>query len=165
MRNWTHYRAGITVLASTCLMAAPAVGLRANAEEPTRCTAELVITLSPGVGSQPSSGVFHSEGDPVPFVCGGRRGTMSEDGRYGTSKPVTCTTGGDGWGIHYITLDGKTIRNTFTTSFGQMSDGVVSGRFEGERYSGTFTVTPIEGDCTSRPMTRIKAQIDGLLRP
>jgi hypothetical protein len=136
----------------------------AGADEGRRCTAELVISFSPGVGSEPTSGVFHSDGDSGRLDCGGPTGTIGEDGRYGTGKPVTCSSGGEGWGVHSLTLDGKTIRNTFTFDFGGISGGLVSGRFSGERYSGTFTFTPIDGDCVSSPVTKGNVKLDGVLR-
>lgn len=125
-----------------------------------RCTADYIVNVSPGLGSEPTSGVFHSDGEKGTIDCQGRRGTFGGDGRYGTKEPMTCTSGGEGWGVHSFTIDGKVIKNSFTMEIGQISDG---HRFEGERLSGTFTVTPIEGDCVTKPTTSVRVQIDGLL--
>ena len=129
-------------------------------QQGTPCTAEYVVRLSPALGSEPTSGVFHSDGESGTIDCQGRRGTFGGDGRYGTKDPMTCTSGGEGWGVHSFTIDGKTIKNTFTMEIGKISD---RHRFEGERYSGTFIVTPVEGDCVTKPATSVRVQIDGLL--
>ncbi len=159
----SQLRLRIMLVTAAALAVVPA-GTATGAEEGTRCTGELVATLTPGIGSEPVSGVFHSDGESGRLDCGGRTGTIGEDGRYGTETPVTCSSGGEGWGVHSITVDGKTIKNTFTFDFGGISAGLVSGTFTGERYSGTFTVTPTDGDCVSSPITKAKVTLDGILR-
>ena len=62
------------------------------------------------------------------------------------------------------TFDGKTVKDTFTFEFGGIAGGIVTGTYEGERYSGTFTATPIEGDCVSAPATKARVQLDGVLK-
>lgn len=42
-------------------------------------------------------------------------------------------------------------------------DGVVSGEFIGEKFSGTFEIMPPEGDCVSTPITRLRAAGEGVL--
>jgi hypothetical protein len=66
--------------------------------------------------------------------------------------------------VHSITFDGKTIKNPFTFTLGDLADGSIPGRFEGERYSGTFTFTPVEGNCVSQPVTKGRVHLDGVLR-
>jgi len=130
----------------------------------TRCTADYIANLSPGLGSEPTSGVFHSDGESGAIDCQGRRGTLGGDGRYGTKDPATCTSGGEGWGVISFTIDGKTIKNAFTMEFGGISGGLITGRFKGDRMSGTFTFTPVEGDCVTKPASSGRVQIDGLLK-
>lgn len=67
-------------------------------------------------------------------------------------------------GVHSFTLEGNPIKNSFTMEIGSISHSPTSGRFEGERLSGAFTVTPVEGDCVTTPATRVRVQIDGLLK-
>jgi hypothetical protein len=43
--------------------------------------------------------------------------------------------------------------------------GVLSARFEGTRYSGNLEITPIEGDCISGPITKVKGFGEGILHP
>jgi len=165
-RRMPMVRTGTLLTALTAFVLGPggATMPAAGAAEGARCTGELVATLTPGIGSEPASGVFHSEGEGGTLTCGGRSGTIGEDGRYGTERPVTCSSGGQGWGVHTIVVDGTTIRNTFTFEFGGISGGLVSGKFAGERYSGTFTFTPSDGDCVSSPVTKGHVKLDGILR-
>ena len=150
----------VFVLAIASVAVVPAVAQ----QEGTRCTAEYVANLSPGIGSEPVSGVFHSDGEDGTIDCQGRKGTLGGDGRYGTKDPDTCTSGGEGWGVNSFTIDGRTVKNTFTMEYGGISGGLVTGRFEGDRMSGTFTFTPIDGDCVTKPATSGRVQIDGLLK-
>ena len=144
------------------VMASVGVVPAAAGQHEVRCTADYVVALSPGLGAEPSSGVFHSDGESGTIDCQGRRGTFGGDGRYGTKGPMTCTSGGEGWGVHSFTIDGETIKNSFTMEIGKIPDGL--GRFEGDRLSGTFTVTPVEGDCVTKPASRVRARIDGRLK-
>jgi hypothetical protein len=164
-RTTSNMRARHCVLiAFVLVMASVGVVPAAAQQQGTRCAAEYVVNLSPGLGSEPVSGVFHSDGESGTTDCQGRRGTFGGDGRYGTKEPITCTSGGEGWGVHSFTIDGKTIKNTFTMEFGGISGGLSSGRFEGDRLSGTFTFAPVEGDCVTKPATSVRVHIDGLLK-
>lgn len=154
------------ILGVLALLALSVPVLPAGAQEPagTSCTADYLVALAPGLGSEPASGTFHSGGETGTIDCQGRRGTLGGDGRYGTSGPVSCTSGGEGWGVLSFTLADGTVKDTFTMDFGGLSGGFVSGRFEGERLSGTFTFTPTEGDCLHNPVTRGRVHIEGNLR-
>ena len=157
-------RARLSVLSAFIpVLASVGVVPAAAQQQGTRCTAEYVVNLSPGLGSEPKSGVFHSDGESGAIDCHGRRGTFGGDDRYGTKDPATCTSGGEGWGVNSFTIDGKTIKNVFTMEFGGISNGLSSGRFEGDRLSGTFNFAPVEGDCVTKPATSVRVQIDGLL--
>ena len=152
----------LTAIAAV-LLSAPVMPAGAQQQQGIPCTADYEVSLSPGFGSEPVSGAFHSDGESGTIDCQGRTGTFGGDGRYGTEEPVTCTSGGDGWGVNSFTLDGETIKNTFTMDFGGISSGLVTGRFQGERMSGTFTFTPTEGDCLKNPATKGRVRIDGTL--
>ncbi|HEV3365712.1 MAG TPA: hypothetical protein VG795_16530 [Acidimicrobiia bacterium] len=148
------------LIAVVLVLASVGVVPAAAQQQGTRCTAEYVVNLSPGLGSEPVSGVFHSDGESGTIDCQRQRGTFGGDGRYGTKEPITCTSGGEGWGVHSFTIDGSNIKNTFTMKIGKISD---RHQFEGDRLSGTFTVTPVEGDCVTKPATSVRVQIEGLL--
>ncbi len=153
--------------ASALLFAVPPLAtLPAGAAPGTHCTAEVVLTLAPGLSEQPGPGTFHSDGENGTISCDdGTTGTFGGDGRYGEQKPVTCSSGGDAWGVQSITVNEKTIKNTVTIDFGGISSGFLSGTFDGERYSGTFTYTPTEGDCFTQPNTKGTVRLDGTLTP
>ncbi len=42
---------------------------------------------------------------------------------------------------------------------------MLSGRFEGTRYTGTIELTPTEGDCFTAPVTKLKGFGEGMLHP
>jgi len=147
-------------------------------QEGTPCTFAFDITFSPGVSETPTSGTHTSGGQTGAVECDGPvngkqptgPGTFGESGRYGTVDPDTCTGGGEGDGVDTLvfpTADGtETIKSPFTAEWGEISTrggGVVAGRFEGERYSGTLELTPTDGDCLSRPMTKGRVIGEGIL--
>ena len=139
----------------TFMASAGAASPTAAQQQATRCTVEVSIVASPGLSEQPSSGAFHSDGETGTIKCAdGRTGTFGTDGRYGTKNPSTCTSGGEGWGVQTFTIKGVTVRDTFTFTNAGVSQGKLSGKSEGERLSGSFTVTPTDGDCFTKPMTK-----------
>lgn len=50
-------------------------------------------------------------------------------------------------------------------TYGELSTkgGVVSGTFTGDRFSGTFEFTPMEGDCFTSPITKVHVTGEGVL--
>jgi opacity protein-like surface antigen len=141
------------------------VAAPAQAQQATKCTAEFVVTLDPGVGPEPSSGTFHSPDDSGTIDCGGAgSGSFRADGRYGTEDADSCSSGGEGWGIHSFTLGGNDMKSTFTFDFGGISGGLVNGTFDGETLSGTFTFRPTKGDCVTGPATEGVVNIDGTMK-
>ena len=139
----------------------------AEAQQGKHCTGEFDITISPGIGSEPSSGVFHSpDGENGTITCdGGGKGTAGVDGRYGTKDGDSCSSSGsgEGWGIHSLTLNGENIKSTFDYEFGGLSGGLVNGTFKGERFSGTFSYSTTEGDCVTAPTTAGTVTFEGIL--
>lgn len=136
----------------------------AEAQQGTHCTADFVVSLSPGIGSEPSSGVFHTGGETGTISCdGGGKGTAGVDGRYGTKDGDSCSAGGEGWGVQSFTIGSDNIKNSITFDFGGLSGGLVNGKFDGERFSGTFTFTPTKGDCVTSPATEGAVKLDGVM--
>lgn len=151
-------------------------GDAARGAESTPCTAEFDLTLSPGLSNTPSSGTFTSGGETGTVECrgtvNGRQatgpGTWGAEGRYGTVDPDSCTSGGEGEVIQSFTVptaDGNEhVVNEGTLTYGALEGGgLISGTFEGPRFSGTFDVTPTEGDCVTAPITRIHVSLRGTL--
>lgn len=157
-------RARQTILIVCALfMASVAVVPAGAAEKGVPCTADFVVSLTPAMGADPVAGSWHSGGETGTIDCQGRKGTFGGDGRFGTKDPDTCTSGGEGWGVHSLTIQGKNTKSTFDYDFGGFSNGLVSGKFQGESLSGTFTFTPVEGDCVKTPASKGKVHIDGTL--
>jgi hypothetical protein len=138
----------------------------AGAARQMRCTFDVVVTVSPGLSASGSSGTFSSGGETGTVDCNGRQGTFGTDGRYGTKDPDSCSSGGEGTGVHNITLGSQQTASHFTFTYGELSTkgGVVSGKFDGDHFTGTFEFTPTEGDCFTQPMTEADVTGEGVLR-
>src|SRR5256885_7907642 len=124
----------LPVIVGGGLMAVPAGGASGGPQAETVCTngqSRETITFTPGVSETPSSGFWFSSGDLGTEQCTGPvlgyepTGPVTirhHGGRFGTTDPDLCSTGGEGWGggTHPIpTKDGtKTIGNTLTLTYG-----------------------------------------------
>jgi hypothetical protein len=148
-------------LFSSVLLVAPA----GQAQQATECTGKAVFTMTPGLSETPSSGT-HNGRNGTEDCNGPLQGenptgpiAVEWDGRYGTADPDTCSSGGEGWAVayHYVpTANGtKIVRVIALIKYGGVSNGVLSGTFEGDYFSGTLRITkPVEGDCLTSPMTK-----------
>jgi hypothetical protein len=176
--NGRRFLAG--TIATFTLLAWPAGTGLAGAREGTRCTFAYVITLSPGLSTEGSSGTVTTNGPTGKLDCDGPvngrkpngEGTIGISGNYGTTDSDSCTSGlvGGGEGAGSTTLAVPTrggeqvVTDGYALTYGQTSSkGVVSGAFEGERYSGTFDLHPLEGDCVTRPITKVLVTGEGFL--
>jgi hypothetical protein len=143
-----------------------------SAQQNTACEATVDVHFSPGLSSTPSSGTFTSRGETGTVRCdgpvNGRRptgsGTFGVSGHYGTRDGDTCASGGEGDAVQGWTIptdDGdEKIADQQTFTYGALSGGsTFGGEFKGERYSGTFEVTPQDGDCFTRPLTTVRAVV------
>lgn len=155
----------LVAVATIVLAAFAGAAVPAGAQGEVQCRWEIDIALAPGLSVEPSSGVFHSGGETGPITCGDRTGKIGNDGRYGTAGPVTCTSGGEGWGVLSYTFPDGNTKDTFTVKFGALSQGQMSATFEGEHLSGRVTFTPTEGDCVTAPVTRGRLDGEGVYRP
>ena len=158
---------------------APVVGADAEQAAPCRFTAEFDMT--PGLSLAPTSGAFTSGGETGTITCSGSvdgrmvtgPGSFGADGNYGTTDGDSCVSGGEGSAVQSFTLatgDGPVpVRNVITFTYQPVpgpsgSLALASGRFHGERFSGTFDVTLVEGDCVTSPVTRVRLEGRGMLR-
>ena len=161
-------RVRTTLVATLAVMfvgSAATAATTAAAPADTKCTVEVLVGVSPGLSQEPSSGRYHTGGETGTMHCAdGRSGTYGTDGRYGTEKAATCSSGGEGWGVQSYTLDGANVRDTYTIVFPGMSQGTVQGTFDGERFSGTWTFSPTEGDCVTKPMSKGTLKVEGILK-
>jgi hypothetical protein len=147
------------------MVSAGAASPTAAQQQGTRCVAEFSMVLSPGLSEKASAGAFHSGGETGTITCAdGRKGTYGTDGRYGTKNPSTCSSGGEGWGVSSFTIKNANVKNTYTITFAGVSQGTVQGTIQGETFSGSFTFTPTEGDCFTKPMSKGTVRAEGILQ-
>lgn len=136
--------------------------------------------MSPGFSMSPSSEVFATPGGETGTItCDGaldnKRSTGPgrigvTDGRYGTEDPDTCTSS-EGSAIHSIIIPTDkgpaTYKDVFTYRFGEVAvgrRGPAVGTFKGQRLSGTFNLSVIEGDCLTKPVTKARVSAEGIFR-
>ena len=176
IRRAVHGRAVVTATMVALALVPAGVGAhRAKAdplgdenEKGAHCFIDKDDMLSPGLSLEPSSGTAVT---PAPGIieCHGKvngfapsgDGQVTEEARYGTKDPDTCTSGGEGDGKFVVSIPTsggvQKFVATFTFTYGEPSThgGVVAGRVTGDGVHGTFDVTPKEGDCVTRPVTRV----------
>ena len=93
---------------------------------------------------------------------------MVDEGPYGTKDPDTCFTGSEGGGTDTIkipTADGVVTvvsRYSYVANRPSTQGAVLSIRFEGTRYTGNLEITPIEGDCITAPITKVRGLGEGV---
>jgi hypothetical protein len=167
----TALAALVVVLLAVLLPAVRAVrasSLPLDDEKHTECFIDKDDVLSPGLSIRPSSGTAVTPA-PGTIECHGKinghdptgNGQVTEHARYGTKDPDTCQDGGEGDGKFEISLPTnggvQTFTLLFTFTYGEPSTrgGVVAGKFTGQGFHGTFDATPKEGDCVTKPVTRI----------
>lgn len=145
--------------------AVPGGSTPVTAESTESCTAEADFSITPGVSTSPTSGTFTTGGDTGTLDCkGGGKGTIGFAGRYGTKDPDSCSSGGEGTATDTFRFsDGSTVRDDVEFIYGAFQGGIVGGSFKGARASGTFEITPIEGDCVSKPITKARAVFRNLV--
>ncbi len=138
--------------------AIPGASTPVAAAESVSCTAEGNFTVNPGLSTSPSSGTFTTDGDTGTLDCkGGGKGTVGIDGKYGTKDPDSCSAGGEGTSTGvYKFSDGSQVTDTVEFTYGPFQGGALGGSFKGERSSGTFEVTSVDGDCVSKPITKAR---------
>jgi hypothetical protein len=141
----------------------------------TPCTFEYDAVISPGLSSSPSSGTVKTNGESGTITCDGPvngkqptgPGTYGVDARYGTKGGATCQSGGDGDGVATFTIPTSSgaehVTFHFTYSFGGLKNGLLYAQYDGDRMSGTAEVTPQDGDCASRPVTKVHTKGKGTL--
>jgi hypothetical protein len=136
----------------------------------TTCVVGHEPTLTPGLSMEGTSGTFKtmqlgsiSCDGPVRGITPTGPGTLHDEGRYGTKDPDSCPTGGEGEGAYTITFptdEGeKQIVTPFILTFGDFTThegGFVGVHVRGEGMSGDLGARPTEGDCVSKPITKVK---------
>jgi hypothetical protein len=170
-RLWPVAAAGTMVLA--WVTSGTAVGLAAQ-QGSTVCTIVFDEVRSPGLRTAPSSGTLTSNGEGGLISCDGPvhgrqptgAGSSGVSGRYGTRGADSCRTGGGGDEVQSMTIPTATgperVVNTVTFTYGPMRGGVLTGQFQGDRMSGTFTARPYRVvHCGSTAMTKFRVDESG----
>ena len=166
----------LAVLALTLLGSTPGT-VSAGTQGEAQCTFSIDVVFSPGLSTQGSSGTFTTGGQTGTMDCSGPvnghqvtgKAPMATDGRYGTKGPDSCASGvfggGEGTAVDNLTFPtaggAQQVIDRLTFHYGHPSTngGVVAGTFEGDHCTGTFDLTPTEGDCVTKPIT--KAHVTG----
>lgn len=149
----------VAVLAVATFGAVSATPAPAAEPGPT-CVGYDVLEVSPGLSAEHSTGTVNHVGplgqencyggDPLGYKATGPIGIEHYITYSGTcTEPVL-----EGYALHHIpTADGvKTIRNDFTAGL---------GTFQGRKFSGTYVVRDVEGDCMGAPITKFRADYVG----
>jgi hypothetical protein len=150
-------------------------GVPTLADQGTRCTFDFEISFSPGLSMNPTTGTHGGTG---PLTCDGvvngaqptGSGTLTDDGRCGTKDPDTCS-GSEGDGTDTIkipTANGlQTVVSHYTYTAGDRvptKGGMGAGSFTGSHFTGTFEFTVLEGDCVTKPVTKVRVFGEGILK-
>ncbi|MGQ0631394.1 MAG: hypothetical protein ACT4P1_10145 [Sporichthyaceae bacterium] len=162
MTTRTRVTAGLFALAAVAAGIAAAPASPANAAETgPACVGFDVLEIKPGLmadkvtkGTVNHVGPLGEEtctGDSLGYKATGPIGIEHYINYEGTCTDLLLT----GYALHHIpTADGvKTVRNNFTAAIGY---------FVGDKFSGTYTVSELEGDCgLTAPLTKFRADYAG----
>jgi hypothetical protein len=158
--------AGVAGAAAASAQAAPAQAGKGA------CAGKLVLDILPGLSLEESSGSVYTRSGSV--TCTGRvlgtevtgPGTYSSAVRYGDPTPASCVKGAAGWGLQTFTFPTAgqplVVRSLYSYSIGPVSsDGLYTGRFSGDYFSGIVSMLPAKGDCVTSPVTLASATFSG----
>ena len=179
-----RHRAVAAVMASVVLLGwTVGPGHAAADQGRSTCQFSFYASLSPGLSGAPGSGTISTGGQSGTLECKGPvdgadpsgRGATGVEGRYGVAHPNSClsalTGDGDGAGTNSLTIPTtagtKEIGQSFTFSYGgrpPSGGGFVSGEFKGPHFSGSFEITPVDGDCIRAPVTKVHVTGEGVLQ-
>ena len=158
------------------LLAVPMVADEATAESGTKCEARADFTFSPGFFREGSTGTWTTNGETGTVTCDGPvngkmptgPGTYGASGRYGTANPDDCSNAEGDYqnSITIPTADGpQRVTNQGPWSAGAFQGGgAFGGTFKGETADGSFESTPKEGDCVTKPLTKMDIRLKWTLK-
>lgn len=133
------------------------------------CSLDFEVSISPGLSPVPGTATFKTDGDSGSVACrslpGGIQvtglGRMAAVGVLGLFAGATCQAGVGGGTLSMTipTADGPAaLTNDYTFVWAGPA-----GQLKGSDYTGTFELTPLEGDCISGPLTRSRIHSAGIL--
>lgn len=142
---------------------------RVEADQKTNCEARADFEFRPGFWREGNAGTFTTGGETGTVTCDGPvngkmptgPGTYGAYGDYGTEDPDNCSNAEGTYhnSITVPTADGpQKVANQGNWIVGVFrGGGAFGGEFSGETADGTFEATAKEGDCVTKPMTRLNA--------
>jgi hypothetical protein len=148
----------------------------ATAQSRTNCEARATFTFTPGFWREGNSGTWTSDGETGTVTCdgpvNGKRptgpGTYGASGRYGTEDPDDCSNAEGDYqnSITIPTADGpERVTNRGAWRGGAFQGGgAFGGTFTGQTADGSFEITPTEGDCVTRPVTKVNVVLHWTLK-
>lgn len=130
------------------------------AETGPACVGYDVLEVSPGLSAtEVTEGTVNHVGPLGQEACTGDSLGYAATGPIGIEHYITykgtCTDLQlEGYALHHIpTAEGvKTVRNDFTATIGY---------FTGTKFSGTYAVSDLAGDCVNTPLTKFRADYVG----
>jgi hypothetical protein len=157
--------AGVLTLVLGNLLAPSAPGTaHAAAADGPKCALHKDDDIEPGLTLQKADIAYRT---PVTasITCIGeanghritKPGTFTEDGR---GKAANCL-GGEGSGTFVIVVPTdagpQTITRGYTFDYTALPErgGLLGGKLSGDGFRGTIDMFPVQGDCATRPLTRI----------
>jgi hypothetical protein len=147
-----------------------------EAQQRTTCEARSDFDFKPGFWREGNSGTFTTNGETGTVTCNGPvngkmptgPGSYGAYGDYGTKDPDNCS---NAEGIYHNsitipTADGpQRVTNKGEWVVGVFrGGGAFGGEFTGETADGTFEGTAKEGDCVTRPMTKMDVTLRWTLK-
>jgi hypothetical protein len=170
------------ILATTAAVALQALvsgaGPPVSGDSQTTCRGVHDVTLTPGFSIQTGSGTFVHHNGTVECtgpVNGYKPAGAGTTDAYGDYHGVSCASAvtRDGSANEVFTMDipsasgvQRVVSHLLVTFTGRPGThgGLVEGQFTGDHMSGTFEATPLEGDCVSRPLSRVHITFESVLR-
>lgn len=158
------------------LLAVPMVTEEATAESGTVCKARADFTFSPGFVREGNTGTWTTGGETGTVTCDGPvngktptgPGTYGASGKYGTEDPDDCSNAEGVYqnSITIPTADGpQRVTNEGDWTAGAFQGGgAFGGTFTGKTADGSFESTPKEGDCVTKPLTKMDISLRWTLK-
>lgn len=164
-------RTHLLVLAAALLVAFLPLGPAGAAPNVAACIWDFEVSITPGLSLTPAGETYTTGGETGTIDC---RGFLAEQpvtgpGRIGTRGEFLGLLGGGicpqgtGRGIHTATV--PTAKGPVpVTDYYTFTFTGLAGEFRGTTMSGTFELRPLQGDCVTAPLTRVKLHVQGILR-
>lgn len=166
-------RCAIAVAAVLMSVGVPTASATSSSTPTAVCSATIPLNLDPGLFAlKRTQGTNQSFGETGTLNCIGKLdghriagpGTVGFAGTYGGT--CNATTGGGRWSFSLpVDNNGATRVIQHAGRYSAPGVGLVisfTGKFETGRLAGAGPVTPVQGDCLTRPMTKATFTLVGV---